>query len=45
VAVEEYADFGVIHNLLPLNQESQQLFGVVDYKSELINIEAGWVMG
>lgn len=41
VAVEQYSDFGVIKHFLPLDQQSQQLFGVVDYKSEAINVEAG----
>jgi hypothetical protein len=41
VALEEYADFGVIQNFLPANQQSHQLFAVVDYKSGLINVEAG----
>ncbi|MGA7808472.1 hypothetical protein [Bradyrhizobium sp.] len=41
VATEMYSDYGPIKQFLPLEQESQQLFGVVDYKSELVNIEAG----
>lgn len=41
VAVEEYADYGVLQHLLPLNQQSQQLFGVVDYKGEPFDVEAG----
>ena len=41
VAVEEYADYGTIGDLLPANQQSQQLFGVVDYKGEPFNVEAG----
>ena len=45
VAVEEYADFGVIQSILPANQQSQQLFGVIDYKGELVNIEAGLGFG
>ena len=44
-AVEEYADFGVIQNFLPPNQQSQQLFGVIDYKGEPVNIEAGLGFG
>jgi hypothetical protein len=45
VAVEEYADFGPISQFLPVNQQSQQLFGVVDYKSEAFNVEAGLGFG
>ena len=41
VAVEEYADYGTISNLLPANQQSQQLFGVIDYKGQPFNVEAG----
>jgi hypothetical protein len=41
VAVEEYADYGTIGNLLPVDQQSQQLFGVVDYKGDPFNVEAG----
>lgn len=41
VAVEQYSDFGVIKHFLPVDQQSQQLFGVVDYKSDAINVEAG----
>jgi hypothetical protein len=45
VAIEEYADFGVIQHFLSANQQSQQLFAVVDYKSKLINVEAGLGFG
>lgn len=41
IAVEQYSDFGVIKHFLPADQQSQQLFGVVDYKSDTINVEAG----
>ena len=41
VAVEQYSDFGVVKHFFPADQQSQQLFGVVDYKSETINVEAG----
>ena len=36
-----YSDYGAIKQFLPLAQQSQQLFGVVDYRGEDINIEAG----
>jgi hypothetical protein len=45
VAVEHYSDFGPIKQFLPANQQSQQLFGVVDYKSDEINVEAGVGLG
>ena len=45
VAVEEYADYGVLQHLLPADQQSQQLFGVVDYKGEPFNVEAGLGFG
>jgi len=41
VAIEEYADYGPLEHMYAPSEQSQQLFGVVDYKSELINIEAG----
>jgi hypothetical protein len=41
VAAEVYSDYGAIRQFLPFEQQSQQLFGVVDYKSEDFNIEAG----
>ena len=41
LAIEEYADYGSISNPLPANQQSQQLFGVVDYKGQSFNVEAG----
>jgi hypothetical protein len=41
VAAEVYSDYGVIKQFLPFEQQSQQLFAVVDYKSEDFNIEAG----
>ncbi|HEY4918659.1 MAG TPA: hypothetical protein VII40_01010 [Xanthobacteraceae bacterium] len=45
VAVEEYADFGVIQRFLPFDQQSQQVFGVIDYKGEPFNVEAGLGFG
>lgn len=41
VATELYSDYGPIKRFVAADQQSHQLFGVVDYKSELINIEAG----
>lgn len=45
VAMEEYADFGAIQHFLPADQQSQQLFGVVDYKGEPFDVEAGLGFG
>jgi hypothetical protein len=45
VAIEEYADFGVIQHFLAADQQSQQLFGVVDYKGDPFDIEAGLGFG
>ena len=45
VAIEEYADYGVIKHFLPADQQSQQLFGVIDYKGEQFNVEAGLGFG
>ena len=45
VAVEQYADFGVIEHFLPAAQQSQQLFGVIDYKGEPFDVEAGLGFG
>jgi hypothetical protein len=41
VAAEVYSDYGVIKHFLPFEEQSQQLFGVVDYKGEEFNVEAG----
>lgn len=45
VAVEEYADLGVLRRFDPLNQESHQLFAVIDYRGEPFNVEAGLGFG
>jgi len=41
VAAELYSDFGVIHHLSSWRESSQQLFAVMDYAGEPVNIEAG----
>jgi hypothetical protein len=41
IAAEVYSDYGVVKHFLPFDQQSQQLFGVVDYRSEDFNVEAG----
>jgi len=45
VAVEQYSDFGAIKHFLAADQQSQQLFGVVDYKGEPFDVEAGLGFG
>jgi len=40
-AVEEYADYGPLHQILPAGEQSHQLFAVVDHSSKLFDIEAG----
>jgi hypothetical protein len=40
-----YSDYGAIKGLLPFDQQSQQLFGVVDYRTQEFNIEAGLGFG
>lgn len=40
-AVEEYADYGPLRQLYSANDQSQQLWGVFDHSSKLVNIEAG----
>ena len=44
-AAELYSDYGAIKGFLPFDQQSQQLFGAVDYKTEQFNIEAGLGFG
>ena len=44
-ALEEYADFGPLRQFLPTDQQSHQLFAVIDYKSEQFNVEAGLGFG
>jgi hypothetical protein len=44
-AAELYSDYGAIKGFLPFDQQSQQFFGVVDYKTEQFNIEAGLGFG
>jgi len=41
VAVEEYADFGPVHQLYSGSQQAHQLFAVVDYSGKRLGIEGG----
>jgi len=44
-AAEEYADFGSISRFHSSNQQAHQLFGVFDWNTKLVNIEAGVGLG
>jgi hypothetical protein len=45
VAAEEYDDFGELRGFLPANQQSHQLWGVVDFTGNPISVEAGLGFG
>jgi hypothetical protein len=44
-AIEEYSDFGPLHRFRPANQQSHQLYGVVDHTSKFLNLEVGIGLG
>jgi len=41
VGLEYYGDFGKIGDLLPLEEKSQQLFAVTDFKAGVVDVELG----
>ena len=41
IGLEYYADFGRIGNFLPLQQQSQQLYVVTDFKVKTVDVELG----
>jgi hypothetical protein len=41
IGLEYYADFGRIGDFLPLQQQSQQLFAVTDFKVRAVDVELG----
>ena len=41
IAAEEYADFGPLRALYSRSDQAHQLYGVVDYSSKFLDIEAG----
>ncbi len=41
IGLEYYSDFGKIGNFLPLQQQSQQLFAVTDFKVNTVDVELG----
>src|SRR5580704_4941043 len=45
VALENYSDFGVVQHFSAGNQQSQQLFGVVDFNGSPVTVEAGLGFG
>jgi hypothetical protein len=45
IAAEEYDDFGELRGFLPSDQQTHQLWGVVDFTGDPISIEAGMGFG
>lgn len=45
VALEAYDDFGELRRFSPVNQQSHQLFWVVDYNGKPVNVEFGAGIG
>ena len=41
VGLEYYGDYGKIGDFLPLQQQSQQLFAVTDFKAGVVDVELG----
>ncbi len=41
IGLEYYSDYGKIGNILPLQQQSQQLFAVTDFKVKDVDVELG----
>jgi len=41
LAIEEYDNFGPIHQFYAGNQQAHQLYGVVDHATKALNLEAG----
>lgn len=41
LAVEEHADFGPLRHFYPANQQSHQVYGVVNHRGKTLAIEAG----
>ncbi len=44
-AVEEYADFGPLHDFLPGAQQAHQIYGVVDHAGKTWEVELGVGVG
>lgn len=45
ITSEEYAGFGPLHDFLPVNQQFQEVWAVMDHNSKIVNIEAGVGVG
>jgi hypothetical protein len=45
LGIEEYDDFGTLRSFMPADDQSHQLWGVVDYTGDPISIEAGMGFG
>ncbi len=45
LSVEEYADFGPVHQFNPGNEQSHQLYAVVDHSSKFLDVEVGVGVG
>jgi hypothetical protein len=45
IAVEEYDDFGPIHEFLPVAEQAHQVFAVFDRSTKFMDIEAGMGFG
>ena len=45
VAAEEYAGFGPLRGFLPVSQQFQEVWAVMDHNSRIVNIEAGVGVG
>ena len=45
VAVEEYADYGPLHQFLAKSEQSHQVYGVVDYNVRGTDVEFGFGKG
>jgi hypothetical protein len=40
-ALEEYDDFGPLHQFRPVGEQLHQLYGVIDHNTKVLNVEAG----
>jgi hypothetical protein len=41
IGLEYYADYGKVGNILPLQQQNQQLYAVTDFKVKDVDVELG----
>jgi hypothetical protein len=45
VAVEEYSDYGTLHNILPVHDQFHEVWAVFDHANDFLDIEAGVGVG